>query len=195
MARVSSEEKVLVYRRGRTIYFFDEVQASSVCEAIRLLQEIESEKSSSKPIQIVIKSEGGDCYDCLALYDTIRRSEYHIETVGTGLIASAATIIFLAGDERFLTENTRVMVHQPSTEVEGKASDVEIDVIETKNLANIFNDIISDRTGQNLNKIRKEMKSGDKWLSASEAVDEGYADKVIMNKKTPRRRRKRPQKS
>ena len=81
------EDKILVYRKDRTIYFFDDVEAASVGEAMKLLQEIE-EETSTKPIKIIVNSEGGDCYNGLAMYDRIRQSEYHIITEGTGIVAS-----------------------------------------------------------------------------------------------------------
>jgi len=186
----SYEEKTLVFRKGRTIYFFDDIEGDSVCEAIKLIQEIESE-TSNKPIQIILNSEGGNCGDGFALYDKIRQSEYEISVIGTGIVASMATIIFLAGDTRVLTENTRLMIHQVQTAGEGKCSDVEIDVKETKIVQNKIIDIISERTGQSRNKIIKEFQKGDRWLSAEEAKEEGYADNVLVNKRTRRRRKKK----
>lgn len=184
------EEKTLVFRKGRTIYFFDEIAADSICEAIKLLQEIENE-SSNKPINIILKSEGGDCYDGFALYDKIRQSEYDIIITGTGIVASMATIVFLAGDTRILTENTRLMIHQVYTGSEGKCSDAKIDIKETETLQNRIIDIISERTGQSRSKITKEFKIGDKWLSAEEAKEDGYADEILINIRTRRRRKKK----
>ena len=191
MAKLSAEDRALVYRKGRTIYFFDDIEASSVCEAIKLIQDITIESPKSKqPIEFIINSEGGNCYDGLALYDALRQSDYEIVTIGTGIVASMALIIFLAGDQRLVTENTRLMNHQMSTGVEGKVTDVGIDYNEAKALDEVMNEIISERTGITLHKLKKEIRIGDRWFTAEQAADEGYADEVIQNKH-PRRRRKK----
>lgn len=187
--RQDIDVKTLVRRLGRTIYFFDEVCEESVCEAMVLLRMLEQE--NKKPIEIIIDSPGGSCYDGFALYDALRSSECQILTVGTGIIASMAVTLLLAGDERELTENARVMNHQVSTYIEGRMTDAEIDVIETKILEGMLLDIISERTGISIKTLKSERKIGDRYLSADQCITEGYADKMIINKRSPRRRKKK----
>ena len=112
--RFDERDRTLVFCEGRTIYFFDEINESSACEAIRIIDKLEYD--NKKDIRIVINSGGGNCYDGLALYDRIRQSGCNILTLGTGLVVSMALIIFLAGDERELTENARLLVHQITIE-------------------------------------------------------------------------------
>lgn len=183
-------ERALVYREGRTIYFFDEIDEDSICEAIRLLDKIESE-GRKKEIKIIISSIGGNCYDGLALYDRIRQSECNILTLGTGLVASMALIVFLAGDERQITENTRLLNHQVSIEdFSGRVVDMKIESKEVEELDDIIVEIISERTGQSIKKLRNETRPGDRWITAEQAVENGYADELIKNTRTYRRRKR-----
>ena len=183
------EEKCLVYRINRTIFFFDEVESESVLEAIKLLNEIEIDKNK-KPIEFVINSIGGACADGLALYDRLRQSKCEIITIGTGMVASIALLIYLAGDTRLLTENTRLLNHQGYAEITGKTSDIEVDYKELKLIEDIVNTEISNRTGIPLNKINKDIKISDKWFGAEQALEEGYAQEIIKNKRTRRRKKK-----
>ena len=183
-------DKVNVRKIGRTIYFFDEVSPDSVCEAIYLLQVLEAE-STEEPIQMIICSGGGDCYDGFALYDKMRSSKCLISTVGSGIVASMAVILFLAGDRRYVTENARLMNHQVSTYLEGRMEDAVIDINETKALEDMLLLVISERTGRSIKKLIKERQKGDRFLSAMDSVNEGYAEAVILNKPNKKRRRKK----
>ncbi len=184
-------DRALVYREGRTIYFFDEIEEDSVCEAIRLLDKIENE-SNKKDIKIIINSNGGSCYDGLALYDRIRQSECNIVTLGTGLVGSMALIVFLAGDERIVTENTTLLTHQTAiSDFTGKCAELKIEAKEVEKLEDMLLEIISERTGQSIKKLKNETRPGDKWFGSEEAVEEGYADSIIKNTRTYRRKRKR----
>jgi ATP-dependent Clp protease, protease subunit len=167
-----------VFRAGCTLYFFDEINAYSVSEALRLLQAIGSE-FPKEPIQIILNSCGGSVYDGLCLYDYLESVKNPIIIIGTGLVASMAVIILLAGDERYLTKNARLMVHQIATHVEGKVNDVKIDYDETKELEKICNEIIANKIGSSIKKIASEIKIGDKYLSANEALEKGYIHGVI----------------
>lgn len=194
MSRNISEEKLSIYRVGRTIFFFDEINNSTTCEAIRLINELHVE-NSKKPIEFVINSGGGTCYDGLALYDKLRSCECEILMIGTGVVGSMALMIYLAGDQRKLTENTRLLNHQMTSGEEGvRVTDMAIDFKETSALDNIMLEIISERTGITVSKLRKDITNGDKWISAEEAVDEGYAHELIINKRTRRRRKKKEKK-
>lgn len=188
--RSEDRDKTLVSVQGRTIYFFDEVDEDSVCEAIKIMDKLE--KENKKEITIVINSVGGSCYDGLALYDKIRQSDCNIVTRGTGLVASMALILFLAGDEREITENTRLLSHQIAvTDFSGRAEDFRLEQKEIDYLNESLTRIISERTGQSEGKIRKDQKPGDYWISSERALDEGYTHSVIKNKRTYRRKKKK----
>ena len=188
--RSDNEDTVVVFRKGRTIYFFDEVDDESVCEAIKFLDELE-EESSKKEITIKINSGGGGCYDGLALYDRIRQSPCQILMIGSGLIGSMGLIIFLAGDERRISENARLLNHQVSIEeFSGRNWAFKLEQKELDTLNNINAEIISERTGQSIKKLASEILPGDKFMGAQYAVENGYADEIIKTPRTYRRKKK-----
>ena len=189
--RDTNEDTVVVYRKGRTIYFFDEVDDESVCEAIKFIDEIE-EESTKKDITIKINSGGGGCYDGLALYDRIRQSPCNIIMIGSGLIGSMGLIIFLAGDERMISENARLLNHQVSIEeFSGRNIDFKLEQKELDTLNSINAEIVSERTGQSIKKLNNETLPGDKFMGAQFAVENGYADEIIKNTRTYRRKKNR----
>lgn len=186
----SDDDRINVYRQNRSILFFHAINGESVSEFFKLLTEIEKDKST-KPIEIIINSEGGHIYDGLAMYDRIRQSEHTVHTKGTGTISSMALIVFLAGDYRSCTTNTTFMNHQGTDDSEGKVSDLEISLKENKRLEDLCVSIISEHTSQPLNKIKKEIRLGDRYFDSQLALDEGYVHEVVPNKKIIRKRRKR----
>jgi ATP-dependent Clp protease protease subunit len=167
-----------VLRVGRSIYFFDSVDESSVLEAIRHIHHLELE-STKKPITLLINSYGGSCYDGLALYDTIRACPAPVITVAMGMVASMGFIIFLAGDKRFATVNTKFLNHQPSSEIAGKSSDIEVEAHEITKLKDLMIGIVAERTKIPKAQIKKNIKVGDNYYDAKEAMKNGIIHKVI----------------
>jgi ATP-dependent Clp protease protease subunit len=167
-----------IYRQGRSLYFFDEINNFTVAEALRLLQLMVNE-APKKSVQIILNTPGGSVYDSFALYDYLRYLSCPLMIIGTGLVASAGIIILLAGDKRCVTKNTRLMSHQISSQVQGKVSDIKIDLVEAQTLEKMCVKIISDRTGQAIKFIEKEIKLGDKYISADDALKRGYVQKIL----------------
>lgn len=174
------ESRPNVFRKGQTIYFFDEINNITVAECIKLIQEFE-EEPNQKNVQLVLNSPGGDMYDGLALYDKLRNTKKNIVIIGTGIVASMATIVFLAGDKRYITENCRIMHHQGRGSFEGTANDIEIEASEFKNIEKICIEIMSERTGQDVKKFEKEELVGNRYLTSHEAVNQGFAHRIIQN--------------
>ena len=186
----SSDEtvRIAVSRLGRKIYLYDEIDRHTVLEVVKYIDELE--KESKKPVEIEINSEGGLCYDGMALYDRIRRSDCEINTIATGLVGSMALVIYLAGDYRYITENCKILNHEGSDELEGKASALKIGIEETLNLEEQLVSIIAERTGLPEKKIKAEIKKGDDYIKPDRAIEEGFAHELIPNKRTRRRRRR-----
>lgn len=172
--------KQVVCRAGRRIYFFSDVDMWSVCEAIKLIDRMEFE--SSKPIEFVIDSAGGYCYHGLALFDRIRQSKCKIYMIATGLVASMGLVVYLAGDYRALTENSRLLNHQSTSDLGGKVSDIKIETQEIFRLEDQISRIIADRTGISPKKIKSQTKVGDDYILPNQAVKQGYAHEIIPNK-------------
>jgi len=167
-----------VYVLNRTLYFFDDVSSSSVCEAIRWLDALENQ-SKKKPIEIIICSGGGECYAGLALYDRIRRLKCSNCIVGTGIVASMAFVIFLAGEQRYLMPNCISMNHQIASNQGGRLEDLKIEVEECKRIEKMILKIISERTGQSVKAIEKSISKGSDYITPERAIKEGIAHKII----------------
>ena len=169
--------KSSVQVNGRTIYFFGEVHYLSACELNIVLDELE--KKSRKPIEIVLNSPGGNVYDGLNIYDRIRYSKCPIGIVGTGLVASMALIIFLAGKIRYVTPNTILMNHQIASEVQGKYNDLKVELEEINRLEDLCVSLIAERTGLSAKKIKADIKKGDDYIDVNRAIKEGFAHKIL----------------
>lgn len=137
-----------------------------------------------KDIQLYINSPGGSVYDGLAIYDTMQYIRPDVQTIGIGLQASMGAFLLSAGakGKRFVLPNARVMIHQPSSGTQGKVTDQEISLREALEIKERLATIMSENTGQKLDKIKADMER-DFWMSAEAAVKYGLADEVIDSTK------------
>jgi len=135
---------------------------------------------SKKPIQIYINSPGGSVYAGLGIYDTMQFIEPVISTTCTGLAASMGAILLAAGakGERAALPHSRIMIHQPSGEMGGNQSDIEIAANEIKLLKGELYDILSDHTGRTKQEIVKD-SDRDYWMRAQDALEYGMIDKIL----------------
>jgi ATP-dependent Clp protease protease subunit len=171
--------RTLVHREGNVIYFFDEVDGAAVCDAIRYIDYLEHCQAVTEII-FKLNSGGGNVYDGLALYDRIRSCKCKITMIGSGLIASMAFIIYLAGDRRICTDNVRFLNHQTKAGLEGDLTGVQIKIEEkeTKKLETMCIDIIADRTFLTPKIIQNHIRLGDKYISSKEALSMGIAHEI-----------------
>ena len=137
-----------------------------------------------KDIQLYINSPGGSVYDGLAIYDTMQYIKPDVQTIGIGLQASMGAFLLSAGakGKRFVLPNARVMIHQTSSGTQGKVTDQEISLREALEIKERLATIMSENTGQKLDKIKADMER-DFWMSAEAAVKYGLADEVIDSTK------------
>ena len=136
------------------------------------------------PIVLDMTSPGGYIYTGLALYDIIRNynlnSKHKIIARVSGLIASAATIVILACDERECGKNTTFMIHSVASWCSGKVQDMEDDLEETKRLADIMKGIYTERTNITLKQLKEVDKLKKDWvLTADEAKDLGLITNIL----------------
>jgi len=183
---IEEPSRITVYRVGRTLYFFDDVSSESVCEAVKILDNMERE--SKKEIQIVLDTHGGYCYDGLALYDKIRHCQCQITIIGTGIVASMGFIIYLAGDTRLLMPNCILMNHQISSNPDGKLGDLKIELEEMKRIDKRCTEIISERTGQATKVIENKISKGDDYITPERAIKEKIAHGLVKVTKKSRRK-------
>ncbi len=137
-----------------------------------------------KPIYMYIDSPGGDVDAGFAIFDVIRFINSPVILVGMGLIASAATLVLLAvpKDKRVGLPNSRYLIHQPMSGMQGVATDIEIHAKEMEKTRAILNKIIAEETGTSLEQVTKDTER-DYWLDAEAAVKYGLISKTITNRK------------
>ena len=137
-----------------------------------------------KDISIYINSPGGSVYAGLGIYDTMQYVSSNVSTICTGMAASMAAVLLVAGEngKRFALPHSRVMIHQPMGGIQGQASDIEITAKEILKLKDELYRIISEHSGQPFEKVEKD-SDRDYWMTAAEAKDYGMIDKILVNPK------------
>jgi ATP-dependent Clp protease protease subunit len=135
----------------------------------------------TRDVQLYINSPGGGVYAGLGLYDTMQFVNPDVATICTGIAASMAAVLMAAGapGKRSALKHSRIMMHQPSAGAAGQASDVAITVNEVRKIKQELYDILSNHTGQSVEKIAKD-SNRDFWMTAPEAKDYGLIDEVLV---------------
>jgi ATP-dependent Clp protease, protease subunit len=153
--------------------------AKEICARLHAMAHV-----SSDPITMIICSPGGHVEAGDMIHDTIKFIEPDVKVLGTGYVASAGALIFVAADKanRYTTPNTRFLLHQPSGGVGGDASNIAIQAEQIVAMRERLNKIFAKATGQTPAKIGKDVDR-DFWLTAKEAVDYGLVGKIVENQK------------
>lgn len=138
---------------------------------------------SAKDISIYINSPGGSVYAGLGIYDTMQFINSDVQTICTGMAASMAAVLLVAGKEgkRSALPHSRIMIHQPMGGAQGQASDIEITAREIQKLKKELYTIISDHSHQPFDKVWAD-SDRDYWMTAEEAKDYGMVDEVLVRK-------------
>ena len=139
---------------------------------------------SGKDISIYINSPGGSVSAGLGIYDTMQFINSDVQTICTGMAASMAAVLLVAGTEgkRSALPHSRVMIHQPMGGAQGQASDIEITAREIQKLKKELYAIISDHSHQPFDKVWAD-SDRDYWMTAQEAKEYGMIDEVLVRKK------------
>lgn len=138
---------------------------------------------NDEPISLYINSPGGIITSGMAIYDTMQIIEPKVATICTGMAASMAAVLFCSGEkgERSILPHSKVLIHQPLGGARGQASDILIEAKEIEKARAELVQIISEKTGQDYDKVFKDMDR-DYWMSAKEAVEYGICDKILDKK-------------
>ena len=139
---------------------------------------------SGKDISIYINSPGGSVSAGLGIYDTMQYINSDVATICTGMAASMAAVLLVAGAEgkRSALTHSRVMIHQPMGGAQGQASDIEITAREIQKLKKELYTIIADHSHQPYDKVWAD-SDRDYWMTAEEAREYGMIDRVLVRKK------------
>jgi ATP-dependent Clp protease protease subunit len=137
-----------------------------------------------KDIYFYIHSPGGEVHSALAIYDTMQYIKCDVQTIGIGIVASAASVLLAAGTKgkRFALPNTEILLHQVMAgPLSGQAVEIEIAAREILKIKERINKILSYHTGQPIERIEKDTDR-DFWLTAEEAKEYGLIDKILTKR-------------
>ncbi|HBA04819.1 MAG TPA: ATP-dependent Clp protease proteolytic subunit [Clostridium sp.] len=170
-------EKLL---KSRTIVISGEINQSLAEKVVTQLLILE--EMGNDPIKIFINSQGGHVEAGDTIHDMIKFITPKVIMIGTGWVASAGITIYLAADKenRYSLPNTRYMIHQPLGGFNGPATDIGIEAEEILRVRKRINKIISEATGQPLERVEKDTDRN-YWLSSYDAVTYGIVNKIISN--------------
>ena len=159
--------------------FCDEVNDASASTVVAQLLYLEGQ-DPDKDISLYINSPGGSISAGMAIYDTMNYIKCDVSTICMGLAASMGAFLLSSGakGKRLALPNSEIMIHQPSSGVQGQATDMKIRtdwVIRTREK---LNRIMSEQTGQPLEVIERDTER-DNFMTAQQAVDYGLVDKII----------------
>jgi len=165
--------------KERVIFLVGPVNDQTANLVVAQLLFLESE-NPDKDISLYINSPGGSVSAGMSIYDTMNFIKPHVSTLCIGMAASMGAFLLAAGEKgkRFSLPNSKVMIHQPLGGTQGQATEIEIHAREILKTREQLNRILSERTGQPLEKIERDTER-DYYLSATESQEYGLIDKVI----------------
>ena len=165
--------------RERIIFLGSEVNDQVADALVAQMLFLEAE-DPEKDIQLYINSPGGSVTAGLAIYDTMQQVNPDIVTICYGLAASMGAFLLTGGarEKRLALPNSRIMIHQPLGGAQGQAVEIEIQAKEILFLKDTLNKLLSEHTGQSLERISEDTDR-DHFLSPQEAVEYGLIDKVV----------------
>ena len=166
----------------RIVFLGEPVTRDSANLVIAQLLHLESQ-DPDKDISLYIDSPGGDVYAGLGILDTMNFIKPDVSTICVGMAASMGAVLLAAGakGKRLALPNSMVMIHQPSSGVQGQQTDIQIVADETKWIRQRINELLSDYTGQPIEKVNADTER-DNYLRAQEACDDGLVDRVISSR-------------
>ena len=156
----------------------DDVANSVVAQLIYL-----EGKNPEKDIAVYINSPGGSVSAGMAIYDTMNYIKCDVSTICVGLAASMGAFLLASGTKgkRFALKNSEIMIHQPLGGAQGQASDIEIRAKQILRIKENINKILSEKTGQSLEKVKKDTDR-DYYMTADEAKEYGLVDKIFTSR-------------
>ncbi|MDP4089141.1 MAG: ATP-dependent Clp endopeptidase proteolytic subunit ClpP [Bacillota bacterium] len=165
--------------KDRIIMLSDEVNDVTASLVVAQLLFLESE-DPDKDIYLYINSPGGSITSGMAIYDTMQYIKPDVSTICIGMAASMGSFLLAAGakGKRYALPNSEIMIHQPLGGFQGQATDIDIHAKRILKIKENLNKILSERTGQPLEKIKSDVER-DYFMSSEEAMEYGLIDKVL----------------
>lgn len=168
--------------KERIIFLGSEINDVTANLVVAQLLFLEAE-DPDKDIQLYINSPGGSVSAGFAIFDTMQYIKPDVSTICMGMAASMGAFLLAAGTKgkRFALPNADIMIHQPLGGAKGQAEDIRIQAEKIIEIRERINKILSERTGQPLDKISKDTDR-DYYMNAEEAKEYGIIDEVISRK-------------
>ncbi len=168
--------------KDRIIFLGDEVNDVTSGLIVAQLLFLEAD-DPDKDIHLYINSPGGSITAGMAIYDTMQYIKPDVCTMCIGMAASMGAFLLSAGEKgkRFALPNSEIMIHQPLGGTKGQATDIEIHARRIIKMKETLNNILSERTGQPLEKIQMDTER-DNFMDANEAKAYGLIDEVIAKR-------------
>lgn len=168
--------------KDRIIFLCDEVNDDTAGLIVAQLLFLEAE-DPDKDIHLYINSPGGSITAGMAIYDTMNYIKPDVSTICIGMAASMGAFLLSAGakGKRYALPNSEIMIHQPLGGAQGQATEIEIRAKRIIRMKEKLNTILSENTGQPLEKIMADTER-DNFMEAQEALEYGLIDEVITNK-------------
>ncbi len=168
--------------KDRIIFLGEEVTDTSANLVVAQMLFLESE-DPNKDIHLYINSPGGSVTAGMAIYDTMRYVKCDVSTICMGMAASMGAFLLAGGEKgkRFALPNSDIMIHQPSGQAQGQASDIKITADKILQTRQHLNEILAENTGQPLEVIEADTER-DNWMTAEEAKAYGLIDEVVVSR-------------
>ncbi len=165
--------------KERIIFIGDEINQATASLVVAQLLFLAAE-DPDKDINIYINSPGGSVTDGFAIFDTMNHIKPDVSTICVGMAASMGAFLLAAGKKgkRFALPNSEIMIHQPLGGAKGQATDIKIQAEQILKIKDKINNILSERTGQPLEKIQADCER-DFFMSAEEAKNYGLIDSIL----------------
>jgi len=166
----------------RIVFLGEEITRDSANLVIAQLLHLESQ-DPDKDISLYIDSPGGEVYAGLGILDTMNFIKPDVSTICVGMAASMASVLLAAGTKgkRLALPNSMILIHQPSSGAQGQQTDIQIVADETKWIRGHLNELLSQYTGQPVEKINADTER-DNYMRAQQALEYGLVDHVITSR-------------
>lgn len=167
----------------RIVFMGSEINDDIANLVIAQMLHLESD-DPEKDINLYINSPGGLITATMAIYDTMQYIKPDVSTICIGQAASGGALLLLAGQpgKRFITPNSRVLIHQPHGGATGQAVDIGIQAAEILRTRKLLDEIVAKHTGQSIEKVEKDTDR-DFIMTADQAKEYGIIDEVIKERK------------
>lgn len=165
------------YLQKRSIFLTEEITDTLSTEIIQQILYLAD--LSKDPIYLYINSPGGSVSAGFAIFDTMKSCGCDIVTICNGIAASMGAFLLASGTKgmRYCMPHAEVMIHQVMGGVHGQAADIEICAEHIREKKNTLNNLLSEMTGQPVEKIRVDTDR-DYYMNADQAVEYGMVDHI-----------------